>query len=75
MSISETTLDPSDIKYSVKGIRSITLRFDKIKKTENDEFILILDDEILCQIHRKHLDDKTISKLESLAEWELKSTC
>lgn len=52
------------------NIRAIELKFDTIKKVHGG-FILIRNKRMVAKVLNTFLSQKTISSLESLAEWEI----
>jgi hypothetical protein len=60
--------DPNN-RYSVKGIRSLSFRFDQVK-IEGQYFTFFISDMEVGRLLQHSLDNKTRSKLTSLSEWE-----
>lgn len=51
-------------------IKAIEVRFNEVK-LKGDLFILSENGEYIATVSAKFLNDKTISKLRSLAEWDI----
>lgn len=63
--------EESGEKFNVQNIRCLELKFDTIE-TENNQYQLFNHNKFLIAVvDREHVDSKTRSKLDSLAEFKI----
>ena len=58
--------------WKIKDIKQVEVRFHIVKR-DGQSFLLLRDDKLVATLPLYSLDDRTISKLTSLAEYKIDS--